>query len=93
MHAHRQAMRFTIEQRHLTDDDGKPVRDPNLVAYHAFDAESVDDVVRLFVKKEGAEVIGAILKFPGYQAVATVRSTSGVYTLQVSPSSGKLVGR
>jgi hypothetical protein len=83
-------MKFTIEQRHLTDDEGKPVREP-AVAYHAFDAENVDDAVRLFVKKQGAEVIGTILKFPGFQAVATVRSTSGVYTLQVSPSSGRYV--
>ena len=83
-------MKFTIEQRHLTDDEGKPVREP-AVAYHALDAENVDDAVRLFVKKQGAEVIGTILKFPGFQAVATVRSTSGVYTLQVSPSSGRFV--
>ena len=79
-------MKFTIEQRHLTDDEGKPVREP-AVAYHAFDAENVDDAVRLFVKKQGAEVIGTILKFPGFQAVATVRKATGVYTLQFTPSS------
>ena len=84
-------MRFTIEQRHLTDDSGRPVRDASPVSYHAFDADNVDDAVRLFVKKEGAEIIGTILTFPGFQAVATVRSTRGVYTLQVSPASGKFV--
>jgi hypothetical protein len=83
-------MRFTIEQRHLTDDNGKPVRDASEVVYHSFDAENVDDAVRLFVRKQEAEVIGQVLKFPGLQAVATVRSTSGVYTLQVSPASGRI---
>jgi hypothetical protein len=84
-------MRFTIEQRHLTDTTGKPVRDLNAVEYHAFDAESVQDAIRLFIRKEQAEIIGDVLTFPGFQAVATVRSTNGVYTLQVSPASGKYV--
>jgi hypothetical protein len=79
-------MRFTIEQRHLTDMNGKPVG-PEAVSFHSCEAESADEAVRLFVKKDEAEVLGNILKFPGFQAVATVRKTSGVYTLQVSPSS------
>ena len=41
--------------------------------YHAFDAESVDDAVRLFVKKENAEIIGTILTFPGFQDRADAR--------------------
>jgi hypothetical protein len=36
-------------------------------------------------------VIGSVLKFPGFHAVATVRDVNGVYTLQVSPSSQNLV--
>ena len=28
-----------------------------------------------------------VLKFPGFQAIATVRKQSGVFTLQFSPSS------
>jgi hypothetical protein len=79
-------MKFTIEQRHLTDEAGKPVGS-ELVSFHSCDAESADEAVRLFVRKDDAEVLGTILKFPGFQAVATVRKTSGVYTLQVSPSS------
>lgn len=82
-------MRFTIEQRHLTDDNGRPVREANVVSYHAFDADSVDEAVRLFVKKQGGDIIGEVLTFPGFQAVATIRSTHGVYTLQVGPASGK----
>ena len=81
-------MRFTIEQRHLTDETGRPIRDARLV-YHAFDADSVDEAVRLFVKEQNAEIIGSILTFPGFQAVVTVRGTDGVFTLQVSPASGK----
>jgi hypothetical protein len=84
-------MRFTIEQRHLTDDSGKPVRDSGAVVYHNFDADNVDDAIRLFIRKDGAEIIGDVLTFPGFQAVATVRSMTGVYTLQVSPASGKYV--
>jgi hypothetical protein len=83
-------MRFTIEQRHLTDHVGRPLRDARLV-YHTFDAESVDEAVRLFVNNEKAEIIGTILTFPGFQGVVTVRGTDGVYTLQVSPASGRFV--
>jgi len=85
-------MKFTIEQRHLTDTSGKPIgNDPHAVSFHTFEAETVDEAVRLFVIGERGEVIGDVLKFPGFQAVATVRSTSGVYTLQVGPASQSFV--
>ena len=81
-------MRFNIEQRHLTDVAGKPVaNEPAAVSFHTCDAGSADEAVRTFVDREGAEVIGQVLRFPGFQAVATVRKSSGVYTLQVTPSS------
>ena len=80
-------MRFTIEQRHLTDTNGKPVPGGDAVSFHTCEAESADGAVHQFVHVDGAEIIGNILKFPGFQAVATVRRISGVYTLQVSPSS------
>lgn len=85
-------IRFTIEERHLTDRDGRPVTDdaPDVVAFHTLDAETVDDAVRLFVKRDNGEVIGSVLKFPGFQAVATVRKVGGVYTLQFTPSSQSL---
>lgn len=85
-------MRFTIEERHLTDTVGRPVvaSAPDSVAFHSFDADSVDDAVRLFVKKDDAEIIGSVLKFPGFQAVATVRKSTGVYTLQFTPASQQL---
>jgi hypothetical protein len=84
-------MRFTIEQRHLTDPNGRPVGSSDSpVSFHTFDAESASDAVRLFVDENRAELIGSVLKFPGFQAVATVRSTNGVYTLQVTPSSQNL---
>jgi hypothetical protein len=82
-------MRFTIEQRHLTDVEGRPIA-PSALTLHVREAESVDDAVRLFVRDQGAEVIGNVLKFPGFQAVATVRDSSGVYTLQITPASQKL---
>jgi hypothetical protein len=83
-------MRFTIEQRHLTDPSGKPIAGDSSVSFHTFEADSADEAVRLFVKTDRAEVIGNILKFPGFQAVATVRNPTGVYTLQVTPTSQRL---
>jgi predicted enzyme related to lactoylglutathione lyase len=82
-------MRFTIEQRHLTDQGGKPITGTG-VQYHVCDADSVSDAVRLFIRKGGGEIIGEIVTFPGFQAVATVRDMSGVYTLQLSPASGQV---
>lgn len=85
-------IRFNIEQRHLTDTSGKPIGNGGTaVSFHVCEAETADEAVRLFVTKDGAELIGNILKFPGFQAVATVRKTSGVYTLQVSPSSQNML--
>ena len=83
-------MRFTIEQRHLTDDRGKPVKAIPSVTFHTCEAESIDDAVRLFVGKHTAEVIGNILTFPGFQAVATMRDGTGVYTLQFTPATGRM---
>ena len=83
-------MRFTIEQRHLTDQTGRPVP-PDSVTYHTCDADNVDEAVRLFVRKRNAEISGNVMTFPGFQAIATVRDPSGVYTLQVTPASGRNV--
>ena len=80
-------MRFVVEQRHLTDLHGKPLSGPDHVSFHTFDASDVDDAIRLHVKKQSGELIGDVLKFPGFQAVATLRSGDGVYTLQVTPAS------
>jgi hypothetical protein len=84
-------MRFTIEERHLTDMNGRPVAAPDAVAFHSFEAETIDDAVRLYIRKDEAELIGDVLKFPGFQAVATVRKASGVYTLQFTPASQRNV--
>ena len=80
-------IRFTIEERHLTDEDGRPVTSADAVEFHSFDAETVDDAVRLYIRRDDAQLIGTVLKFPGFQAVATVRKASGVYTLQFTPAS------
>ena len=84
-------MRFTIEQRHLTDGAGKPVvNEPSAVSFHSCEAETADEAVRLFVRTDQAEVIGNVLQFPGFQAIATVRNPNGVYTIHVMPSSQNL---
>ena len=80
-------MRFTVEERHLTDDSGRPVQAAGEVMFHTFDADTIDDAVRIFVKKGAGELIGSVLKFPGFQAVATMRKPTGVYTLQFTPAS------
>jgi hypothetical protein len=82
-------MRFSIEQRHLTDVAGKPITGEGRdVSFHVIEAESADDAVRVHVRDACGEVIGSVMKFPGFQAVATMRGAGGVYTLQVSPASG-----
>ena len=80
-------IRFTVEERHLTDQNGRPVVERDAVSYQNYEAESVDDAVRLFVGSNSAELIGNVLKFPGFQAVATVRKPTGVYTIQFTPAS------
>lgn len=85
-------MKFTIEKRHLTDTAGKPVvSQPGAVSFHTCEAETVDEAVQSFVSERQGEIIGKVLKFPGFQAVATVRNTEGVFTLQVGPASQTFV--
>ena len=60
---------------------------PQAVTFHLAEAESAEQAVKSFVVGDQGEIIGNILKFPGFQAVATVRKTTGVYTLQVAPAS------
>ena len=85
-------MRFTIELRHLTDERGKPI--PNIaVSFYNCDADNVDDAVRLFIKDQTGEILGDLLTFPGFQAVATVRNARGVFTLQAGPSSERYIVR
>jgi hypothetical protein len=83
-------MRFTVEERHLTEADGRPVAAGDNVEFNSVDAENIDDAVRLYIRKDSAELIGNVLKFPGFQAVATVRKASGVYTLQFTPASQQM---
>ena len=86
-------MRFTIEQRHLTDSAGKPIGSPEAVTFHVTDADDPDAAIQLFIRDDGGELLGNVLKFAGFQAVATVRKFSGVYTLQVSPASQRFATR
>jgi hypothetical protein len=80
-------MHFTVEERHLTDTSGRPIATPYAVEFHQCDGENVDDAVRLYIIDAKAELIGDVLKFPGFNAVATVRKATGVYTLQFTPAS------
>ena len=84
-------MRFNIEQRHLTDPSGRPVSSAAAaVSFHAIEAESASEAIRGFASEHRGEIIGDIMKFPGFQAVATVRKSDGVYTLQFTPTSQQL---
>jgi hypothetical protein len=83
-------MRFTIEERHLTDLAGRLVATPAPVSFHSCDAESVEGAVSAFAQRDGAELIGKIQTFPGFQGIATVRKPSGVYTLAIAPASQQL---
>ena len=84
-------MRFTIEQRHLTNGTGQPVADlSTAVTFHVFDARTVDEAVAKFVEGHSAVLIGEVLKFPGFQGMATLRDPTGVFTLQIAPVSHRL---
>jgi hypothetical protein len=84
-------MRFTIEQRPLTDPSGRPAaNDREAVAFHHCEAESAGDAIHRFLMANDGNMVGDIVKFPGLQAVGTVRLAGGVYTLQVTPSSQNL---
>ena len=83
-------MRFSIEQRHLTDVGGKPVADTSSLSFHTCDANDAEDAIRLFARDHSAELIGNVLRFPGFQAIATMRSAQGVFTLQVGPASQQM---
>lgn len=84
-------IRFTIEQRNLTDPSGRPTGNgPETVSFHSCEATAADEAVSLFLERNGGDVIGSIVKFPGMQAVATIRNATGVYTLQVAPASQNL---
>ena len=85
-------MRFTVEERHLTDSAGRPIPAPGEVAFHHVDAETIDAAVTAFVAQNTAEILGSVLKFPGFQAVATIRRPSGVYTVQFTPTSQQHYG-
>jgi hypothetical protein len=81
-------MRFIIEQRPITDTSGRPAaHDPEAALFHQCEAESAENAVHQFVAENGSAIIGSIVTFPGLQAVATIRNPTGVYTLQVTPSS------
>jgi hypothetical protein len=81
-------MRFTIEQRPLTDPSGRPAaHDREAVSFCHCEAESAGDAIDQFVIANGGDLVGDIVKFPGLQAVGTVRLAGGVFSLQVTPSS------
>ncbi len=84
-------MRFSIEQRRLTDDNGRPLAGSRVpVSFHTCEAENASEAVRLFMRDHAAEIIGTVVEFPGFQAVATMRNAQGVFTLQISPTSQQM---
>ncbi len=84
-------MRFSIEQRHLTDSNGRPFSGNRMpVSFHTCEAENASEAVRLFVRDRAAEIIGTVVEVPGYQAVATLRNAEGVFTVQIAPTSQQM---
>ncbi len=74
----------------MTEADGRPITVPDAVEFTSVDADTIDEAVRFYIKTDNAELIGNVLKFPGFQAVVTIRKASGVYTLQFTPASQQL---
>lgn len=79
-------MRFRIEQLNLTDDSGRPVV-PREAVLHVVEAPTVEEALDKFMNEDHAQLIGDLLRFPGLQAVATLRKDNKIYTLQVQPVS------
>ena len=81
-------IRFVVEERHLTDMDGRPVTaSGHRRLSHLRSREHRRRREPATSSDGAAELIGNVLKFPGFQAVATIRKASGVYTLQFTPAS------
>ena len=86
----KQRVKFRVEQIFLTDETGKVTPVGQVRVYHLLEAETVDEALFAFVKKDGAEIVGDVLKLPGFQAIATARRQNHVYTLQLLPVSDRL---
>lgn len=82
-------MRFRVERVFLTDRAGHTLPPGTETTWHVVDAGSVDDAVQTFARREGAEIVGDVLRFAGLQAVATLRSDR-VFTVQIDPATGRL---
>ena len=79
-------MRFRIEQVYLTDDEGRVLPSESRQAFFVDEGMSVEQVLDNFISKDGAEIVGNVLRLPGLQAIATVRRQQAVYTLQLAPA-------
>jgi hypothetical protein len=79
-------MRFRIEQVYLTDDNGRVLPSDSRHDYFVDDAVNVEQVLDNFISRDGAEIVGSVLRLPGLQAIATVRRQQAVYTLQIVPA-------
>ena len=79
-------MRFTAEQIFLTDREGKPL-DDRATAYHIVEADTLDAALSSFLLKQEAEVIGAIQRFHGAQAMVTAHQGPEVFTVHLMPGS------
>lgn len=85
-------MRFRIAKTDLTDEAGK-ILPAVEVSHHILEAENVDAAIHDFVRADQAQVMGDVLKFPGFQAVVTVRRQNHVYTLELNPVSDRIPRR
>jgi hypothetical protein len=82
-------LKFRVEQIFLTDEAGKVTPVGQNRVFHLLEADNVDDALFAFVKKDGAEIVGDVMKLPGFQAIATARRNNWVYTLQLLPVSDR----
>ena len=82
-------LKFRVEQIFLTDEEGKVTPVGQNRVFHLLEANNVDDALYAFVEKDGAEIVGEVMKLPGFQAIATARRKNWVYTLQLLPVSDR----
>jgi len=79
-------MRFRIEQTFLTNEEGAIV--PSMaheVRFHIREAATVEEALESFVHADHGQIVGNVIRFPGFQLIATARRDKSVYTLHVDP--------
>lgn len=80
-------MRFRIEQTFLTNEEGAVIPPVgHEVRLHIREAATVEEALESFVHADHGQIVGNVIRFPGFQLIATARRDKSVYTLHLDPA-------